>query len=83
MLASPLEAAQWRAPCPYYNKDTQTDSQTQVSDTGTHRQTAHAKDLHPPRAPYVKKIGTYECMYVCTYYKYMYVNMNGKLTVYK
>ena len=50
--------------------DRQTDRQTQVSDTGTHRQTAHAKGpLHSPST--IRQENTlicmYECMYVCMY----------------
>ena len=66
--------------------DTQTDRRRLATQGHTDRQPM-PRDPHPPRAPYVKKIGTYVCMYVCmyvcTYYKYMYVNMNGKLNVYK
>ncbi len=45
--------------------DRQTDRQMQVSDTGTHRQTAHAKGPSP--SPYARRTRTYECMYVCMY----------------
>ncbi len=76
----------WRALLPSYNRDTQTDRQTQVSDTGTHRQTAHAKG--PSHSPSTIRqenthICMYVCMYVCMHYNYMYVTMNGKLNVYK
>ena len=43
VLAWPSRAASCRALHPVYNRDTQTHRQTQVSNTGTHRQTAHAK----------------------------------------
>ena len=82
VLAWPSKAAMWRALRPHYNRDTQTDRQTQVSDTGTHRQTAHAKGPSPSPSTN-RQENTHICMYVCMYYKYMYVNMNGKRNVYK
>ena len=43
--------------------DRQTDRQTQVSDTGTHRQTAHAKGpSHYPST--IRQENTHICMYV-------------------
>jgi hypothetical protein len=68
VLASPSEAARWRALRTNYNRDTQTDRQTQVSDTGTHRQTAHAKrEPHTMWEEENKHIFTYVCMYLCMY----------------
>ncbi len=66
VLSWPWEAARWRALRPNYNRETQTDRQTQVSDTGTHRQTAHAKG--PSHSPSTKRQENSVCMYVwCTY----------------
>ncbi len=46
------------------NRDTQTDRQTQVSDTGTRRQTAHAKGpSHYPST--IQQENMHICMYVC------------------
>ena len=41
-----------------------TDRQTQVSDTGTHRQTAHAKGPSPSPST-IQQENTHICMYVC------------------
>ena len=52
-----------------------TDRQTQVSDTGTHRQTAHAKG--PSHSPSnIREENTHICMNVC-----MYVCMNACMFV--
>ena len=88
VLAWPLEAASWRALRPSYNRDTQTDRQTQVSDIGTLRQTAHAKG--PSQILYASRTGTdvlyvlriyglstneYVCMYVWVFYKWDTVSL--------
>ena len=87
VLAWPLKAALWRALRPFYNRDTQTDRQTDRGRLATEGHTDRQpmpRDPHTTRAPYARRTRTYECMYrmyVCTNYKYMYVNMNGKLNV--
>jgi hypothetical protein len=61
-----IEGSPMRTLSPSYNRDTQTDRQTQVSDTGTHRQTVHAKGpSHSPST--IRQENRHICMYVCKY----------------